>query len=190
MSALNKVLALLLISLAIINLNCGVKEEPPIIEDDNRFYYNEKCGCSVTLPEGWVLNKKREFTGRLKIFLIQAFKPGLISNVVFTAQRNFDDEVTAEKAIKVEIAHLKTSADKNFEVISEEPVCISGYVGHQMVDEFDWRGVRVYQKRIYFVRSKYIFALVLNSTTREAYKECEPTFDKMVKSLKLPDLIP
>ncbi|MCK4518490.1 MAG: hypothetical protein KAU12_00075 [Candidatus Omnitrophica bacterium] len=189
MSVSNKILSLLLISLSVINLNCGVKEEPPAAESNINIYHNKECGCSVTLPEGWVLEQNREFTGQLKVFLIQAFKPDLMSNVVFTAQRNFN-EVTAEKAIKIEITHLKASKDRNFKVISEEPVCISGYVGHQMVDEFDWRGVRLYQKRIYFIRSKYIFALVLNANTREMYKECEPFFDKMVKSLKLPDLIP
>ena len=189
MAISKKILMLLLVSLSIINLNCGVKEEPPAVESDINIYHNEECGCSVTIPEGWVLNEKREFVGRLKIFLIQAFKPDLMSNVVFTAQKNFD-EVTAEEAMKIEIAHLKASKDKNFKVISEEPVCISGYVGHQIVDEFDWEGMRLYQKRIYFVRSRYIFGLVLNANAREAYKECEPAFDKMVKSLKLPDLIP
>jgi hypothetical protein len=145
-------------------------------------YTNETCKCSLTLPDNWSLKEYKPNELGPYVFMVQFFSDDFNSNVVFLAQSN-SVNFKAEEAVDMDISNMKAAKDVVFVLLDKGPIDLKNYNAYQMTDKFTQRGITFYQKRIYLVTGKYLYGVVLNSKTEEAFEEDIKVFNEAVKTL-------
>jgi hypothetical protein len=147
-------------------------------------YVNKDVDCSFTMPEGWQLKEMKQKNLGPNLFIVQYFAEDFDSSVVFLAQENTVD-FDAEEAVEMDISNMQAAEGVDFELISKGPIKLKNYNAYQMSDKFTQRGITFYQKRIYIVEPDYIYGIVFNAKTQEAFDEDVLVFDKALKSLSI-----
>jgi len=164
---------------AMILVSCA--KENALIESGTVFK-NEATGCSLTVPKVWSMKELKQTELGPNVFLVQFLSDDFDSNIVFLAQDN-SMALMAREAVEIDISNMEANKDVEFGLIEKGPVDLKDYDAYQMIDEFSQRGITFFQKRIYLVTDKYLYGIILNSKTGEAFETDVIIFDDILKTL-------
>jgi uncharacterized protein YrzB (UPF0473 family) len=163
-----------------ITLTSCAKEEVEV--ETGIVFKDATTECSLTVPENWAMKELEQKQLGPNVFLVQFFSDDFDSNIVFLAQSN-SMAFMAKEAVEIDISNMQANKDVDFGLISKGPINLKDYDAYQMVDEFSQRGITFYQKRIYIVTDKFLYGIILNSKTEEAFSEDVLVFDEVLKTL-------
>jgi len=160
-------------------VSCSSENTPKVT---GTVFKNEATGCSLTVPEDWVMKEIKQTELGPNIFFVQFFSDDFNSNIVFLAQNN-SMAFMAKEAVEIDISNMEANKEVTFGLIEKGPVDLKGHDAYQMVDEFSHKGITFFQKRIYLVTDKYLYGIIFNSKTGEVFEEDVITFDDILETL-------